>query len=33
MDVEFLKSAFEKGHYPPPERPEIADYICAGEQE
>jgi GTP-binding protein len=24
MDVEFLKSAFEKGHYPPPERPEIA---------
>jgi GTP-binding protein len=24
MDVEFLLSAFEKGHYPPPERPEIA---------
>jgi GTP-binding protein len=24
MDVSFIKSAFEKGHYPPPERPEIA---------
>lgn len=24
MDVEFIKSAFEKGHYPPPQRPEIA---------
>lgn len=24
MDVAFLKSAFEKGHYPPPQRPEIA---------
>jgi GTP-binding protein len=24
MDVEFILSAFEKGHYPPPERPEIA---------
>ncbi len=24
MDVAFIKSAFEKGHYPPPERPEIA---------
>jgi GTP-binding protein len=24
MDVEFIKSAFEKDHYPPPQRPEIA---------
>ncbi len=24
MDVEFIKSAFEKKHYPPPDRPEVA---------
>ena len=24
MDVEFIKSAFEEEHYPPPERPEVA---------
>lgn len=24
MDVTFLKSAFEKKHYPPPDRPEVA---------
>ncbi|MCD6293869.1 MAG: YihA family ribosome biogenesis GTP-binding protein, partial [Deltaproteobacteria bacterium] len=24
MDVEFIKSAFQEKHYPPPDRPEIA---------
>ncbi len=24
MDVSFIKSAFEAGHYPPPDRPEVA---------
>ena len=24
MEVEFLKSAFKEGHYPPPDKPEVA---------